>query len=227
MKRLALADLKVPALLVALSLVPVVGGLVRLNSLARGTPAGVDDSRFFAAPLPVLIHVVAASVYALLGAFQFSTGIRRRWPNWHKKLGLLLLSCALLTAATGLWMTVAYVIPQSLQGSLLYGVRLVVGAAMLVSIVKGWLCIVRRNISGHEAWMIRAYALAQGAGTQALLFLPLMLILGHEVLGFSRDVLMSLAWGINVVVAEWLIRRRAAAAPLHAASASRARALSG
>jgi len=56
--------------------------------------------------------------------------------------------------------------------------------------------------------MIRAYALAQGAGTQALLFLPLMLVLSGPVLGLTRDVLSSAAWAVNLVAAEWLIRRR-------------------
>ena len=57
------------------------------------------------------------------------------------------------------------------------------------------------------AWMIRAYALAQGAGTQALIFLPVMLISG-PVLGVTRDVLLSAAWVVNLVAAEWLILRR-------------------
>ena len=67
--------------------------------------------------------------------------------------------------------------------------------------------VVRRDIAQHEAWMIRAYALGQGAGTQAVLFLPLMLVAG-PVLGFTRDVLLSAAWALNIVTAEWIIRRR-------------------
>jgi hypothetical protein len=207
MIKLTRADFKVPALLVALSLVPVLGGLARLGSLSGGVPAGADDARFFAAPVPIVIHVVAATIYALLGAFQFSAGIRLRWRTWHRRAGVLLLVSAVLTGATGIWMTAAYAIPPSLQGPLLYGVRLLVGAAMLTSIVKGWVSIVRRDLAQHEAWMIRAYALAQGAGTQALMFLPVMLISG-PLLGASRDVLLSAAWVLNIVVAEWLIRRR-------------------
>jgi len=166
MIRLSTADFKVPALLLALSLVPILGGAARLKSLSEGVAVGGDDARFFAAPIPVVIHVVAATVYALLGAFQFSAGIRLRWRTWHRRAGVLLLGCALLTGATGIWMTAAYAIPQRLQGPLLYGVRLVVGVAMLTSIIKGWVSIVRRDLAQHEAWMIRAYALAQGAGTQ-------------------------------------------------------------
>lgn len=208
MNRLTRADFKAPALLVALSLVPILGGVARLKSLSDGTAVAADDARFFAAPLPVVLHVVAATIYALLGAFQFSTAIRLRWRAWHRRAGVLLLACALFTAATGIWMTAVYAIPHSLQGPLLYGVRLVVGVAMLTAIIKGWASIVRRDLAEHEAWMIRAYGLAQGAGTQALIFLPLMLITSGPVIGLTRDVLLSAAWVVNIVAAEWIIRRR-------------------
>ncbi|MFT6864468.1 MAG: hypothetical protein ACJAVK_003034, partial [Akkermansiaceae bacterium] len=55
--------------------------------------------------------------------------------------------------------------------------------------------------------MIRAYALGQGAGTQVLVSIPWLVTVG-EPSGFTRDVLMTLAWVINVFVAEWIIRRR-------------------
>jgi len=206
MTKLTPADFKVPALLLALSLVPILGGIVRLHSLYEGS-VSAEDARFSAAPIPIVIHVIAASIYAVLGAFQFSTPIRRRWPAWHRRGGLLLISCALLTGATGLWMTASYTIPSSLQGPLLYGVRLLVGVAMLTSVVKGWTSILGRDFAAHEAWMIRAYALAQGAGTQALLFLPLTLVRG-PVLGVTRDVLLSVAWLINLAVAELAIGRK-------------------
>ncbi len=183
------------------------GGIARLRSLSAGVAEGVEDARFFAAPVPVVIHVVAGTIYALLGAFQFSAGMRLRWRTWHRRAGLLLLGSAVLTGATGIWMTAAYAIPVNLQGPLLYGVRLLVGAAMLTSIVKGWVSIVRRDLAQHEAWMIRAYALAQGASTQALIVLPLMLMTSGPVIGLTREVLLSAAWVINIVVAEWIRRR--------------------
>ena len=55
--------------------------------------------------------------------------------------------------------------------------------------------------------MIRAYALGQGAGTQVLVLLPWMLVSGESG-GLTRDLLMSLAWTINVVVAESIISFR-------------------
>lgn len=205
--RLTKVDFKVPALLLALSVIPTIGGVVRLMSVAHDTLVTAENARFLNAPLPVSVHAVSATLYCLLGAFQFARGFRLRWATWHRRAGRVLALAGLSSGVTGLWMTASYEIPPSLQGALLYGVRLVVGAVMIVSIVIAWLSILRRQVGRHEAWMIRGYALGQGAGTQALVLLPWTLITG-ETGGLTRDLLMTLAWAINVVVAEIVIRRR-------------------
>ena len=56
--------------------------------------------------------------------------------------------------------------------------------------------------------MMRAYALGQGASTQAFVGITWMLISGTEATGFLRDVLMTSAWLINLSVTEYLIRGR-------------------
>jgi hypothetical protein len=151
--------------------------------------------------------VISATLFCLLGAFQFSAGFRRRWPGVHRSAGKLLALCGLLAGASGLWMTAFYPIPPSLQGPILYVVRLLVASAMVGAILVAWRTILRRNVPRHEAFMIRAYALGQGAGTQVLVLGPWMLLSGESG-GLTRDLLMTLAWLINVVVAELIIRSR-------------------
>lgn len=207
MRPLKRADFHVPAMLVALSVVPTFGGVARLSSVARDTTVTVDNARFLHAPIPVIVHVLSATLFSLLGAFQFSAGLRTRWPALHRKLGRLLALFGLVAGGSGLWMVATYPIPTNLQGPLLQVVRWVVGVAMVGSIAIAWSSILRRDVARHEAWMIRAYALGQGAGTQVLVLLPWMLISG-ETGGLTRDLLMTLSWAINVVVAELVIRRR-------------------
>lgn len=209
-RALTKADFKLPALLLALSAVPTLGGVVRLISVSGHAAATPDNARFLHAPLAVVLHVICATVYCLLGAFQFTTAFRLRWPGLHRRAGRVLALCGLMAGVTGLWMTVVYQIPPGLQGPLLFAVRLAVAIAMIASIVLGWRSILRRDVPRHEAFMIRAYALGQGAGTQVLVLLPWMLISG-EAGGLTRDLLMTLAWTINVAVAEWTIRGRRAA----------------
>jgi hypothetical protein len=199
------SELTWPVVFVVLSVMPALGGVARLHNLSA--PATLDNARFIAAPLPVIVHIVTATLYAMLGAFQFSAGLRRRWPAWHRRAGVVLTLCGLVTGLTGMWMAVGLDIPQRMQGPILMGVRLVVGAVTVAALVLAWVSIVRRDIPAHEAWMIRAYALAQGAATQALLLGPWILISG-ELVGVPRDLMMTLTWIINAGIAEALIRRR-------------------
>lgn len=205
MRKLSMKDFLVPALLLALSAIPMLGGVVRLTSLSA--PITAESARFVASPIPVVLHIVGGSLYCVLGAFLFSPALRLRWPRWHRRAGKLLALCGLSAALTGIWMAELYAIPHSLQGPILHVVRVIIGAAMATAIVLGWRSIVRRDVARHEAWMIRAYALGQGAGTQVLVTLPWIVVFG-EAVGPTRDLLLTLAWVINVVVAEWIIRRR-------------------
>ena len=68
----------VPASLVALAAIPVLGGVGRLVELLGGPEVLPTDARFAASPVPLVVHIVAAVGYALLGAFQFSARLRRR-----------------------------------------------------------------------------------------------------------------------------------------------------
>ena len=104
-------------------------------------------------------------------------------------------------------MTAFYTFPESLQGPLLFGVRILVSVAMMLCLLLGIVSVIKRRIAQHRAWMIRAYALGLGAGTQGFVMLPWVVTVG-EPNGLLRDVLMTLAWVINLVVAEWIIRKR-------------------
>ena len=205
MRKLTISDFKVPALLIVLSVVPTLGGIVRFMNLSGGGASAPDHARFAHAPGPIVLHVACGTLYCVLGAFQFTAAFRARWPRVHRGAGKLLALCGLAAAATGVWMTAAYRIPVDQQGPLLYGVRIAVGVAMIASILIGWSSILRRDVARHEAWMIRAYALGQGAGTQAFVLGPWTLMTGESG-GPTRDLLMTLAWLINVVVAELVIR---------------------
>jgi len=98
------------------------------------------------------------------------------------------------------------------DSDLLAGIRVVVVCAMLVSLVLGLATIRRRDFVRHRAWMIRGYALGMGAGTQVITLLPLTLVAGTPG-PFPRALGMGAAWAINVVVAEWVIRRPARRRP--------------
>ena len=60
------------AALLLLSTFPLVAGAFRLSQLAGGAAITPANARFFASPLPV-VHIVSASVYAILGRSSLRT----------------------------------------------------------------------------------------------------------------------------------------------------------
>jgi uncharacterized membrane protein len=197
-----------PAALILLSLCPLTFGAIRLNELASSAEITPANARFFASPLPVILHIVGASVYALLGAFQFVSRLWRRGIGWHRWVGRILVPCGLLVGLSGLWMTLFYPRPEGVS-DLLYGLRLLFGSGMVLSVVLGYAAIRRRDIIQHRAWMTRAYAIGLGAGTQVLTGMVGELIAGPPT-ELGNALLMGAGWVINLAVAEWAIRKRSA-----------------
>ncbi len=194
------------SMLIALSLIPVLAGVVRLGELATGAQITIENARFFEAPIPVALHIVSATIYCILGAFQFLPSIRRNNPILHKKSGRLLIICGLVSAVTGLWMTQFYA-GTEYNSLALYWLRMLVGVTMISAICLGFAAILRRDFIHHSAWMTRAYALGLGAGTQVLTGLPLIIFqLGSDTTVFIH---MAAGWTINFIVAEWIIHKRA------------------
>jgi uncharacterized membrane protein len=188
----------VPTGLIVLSIVPMIGGAIRVADLTGG-PVTPDNARFFAMPLPVLLHIFTATPFLLLGALQFT----RRRGRRHRFAGRVAVPCGLVAGLTGLWMTLSYQIPESV---LLAGFRLVFGSAMVVFLGLGFTAIRRRDFTRHRAWMIRGYALGMGAGTQvltSLLWSPIDSSPGPV----TRALLLGAGWVINLAVAERAIRR--------------------
>lgn len=201
--RKARAEWRAPAGLILLSLIPLLFGIARLNELASGAEITTANARFFASPSPVVIHIIAAAIYALLGAFQFVSRLWKGGNSWHRWAGRLLVPVGLLVGLSGLWMTIFY--PRT--DNLLTMFRLFFGFGMVLSIILGFISIRRRDILQHRAWMTRAYAIGLGAGTQVLTGMVGALVLGRPN-EFENALLMGSAWVINLAVAELFIRRR-------------------
>jgi len=193
----------VPFALIALALIPAIAGTLRLVELAGGPHLMPANPRASASPAPVIVHIVSALTYAILGAFQFSAGLRRRRPDWHRRAGRLLVALGLAVAASALWMTQFYP-RQPGTGDLTYLFRLAFGSGLAASLILGLTAIRHGDVTRHRAWMTRAYALALGAGTQAF-----TQGLGEPIFGTSETsnaFLLGAGWVINLAVAEYVIR---------------------
>ncbi len=190
-----------PTALIVFGLIPIAANGLRRVAMA----VGAEGSAFGEGggmPLPVVLHVLGATVFVVLGALQFSADFRRRRPRWHRIAGRVAIVGALLAAASGLWLAF---VSLSTSSGLLFTFRLLAASGLAVSIVLGFLGIRHRRVAAHRAWMIRAFALGLGAATQVF-----TLGFGEQLFGkgeLSIALLNGTGWAINLAVAEWAIRR--------------------
>ncbi|WP_207024797.1 DUF2306 domain-containing protein [Phycicoccus sp. DTK01] len=190
--------------LLALVAIPAVAGSLRLLELAGGPLLLPANPRMTASPVPVVVHVLSAVPYAVLGASQFSSTLRRRHPHWHRTAGKAVVVLGLLVALSGMWMTLFYA-RQPGTGELSFLFRLLFGSALTACIALGFAAIRRGDTPTHRAWMTRGYAIALAAGTQTL-----TLAVGPALFGpgaLTKDLSLGAAWLINVAVAEVVIHR--------------------
>ncbi|WP_265520160.1 DUF2306 domain-containing protein [Oerskovia flava] len=157
------------------------------------------------------VHVVSASIALVIGPVQFLRRLRERHPRLHRAGGRVYLTAVVVAAAAALLLA-----PWNTAGLVgLFGFG-TLGVLWLVTAVRAYRAIRRGDVRSHQAWVMRSYALTF-AGPTLRLWLA-VLILGQVALGGATDeeavfaaayaVVPFLCWLPNLVVAEWLIRRR-------------------
>ena len=172
--------------------------------------AGNYDGR----PVFVLIafyaHIVAGGLALVVGPLQFWRGLRDRHRTAHRVLGRVYLGAVVLGGLSGL--VLATVSEAGLAGFFGFGALAVL---WLTSAWQAYRAIRRRDVAGHRAWMMRNFALTYAAVTLRLwlgLLITVQLLPGGGDAGAAfanaYSVVPFLAWLPNLVVAEWLIRRR-------------------
>ena len=193
----------VPAALIALVTIPVIAGILRLVELSGGAAKMPPDPRFNASPIPVVVHIVSAIVFATVGAFQFVPRLRRR-RAWHRRAGRVVVVAGLGVALSALWLNQFFPRAHATR-DIVYPLRWLFGVALVVTLVLGFRAVRRRDFARHRVWMIRSFAIALVAGTQVF-----TLWFGGAIFG-TGDVVQALmiigAWAINLTVADWVIRR--------------------
>jgi uncharacterized membrane protein len=190
---------------VGLALFGILPGLARLLiALAGGDPEAAQGSDTGASRLLPIVHGASGTLFAVLGAFQFPTALRRGHRTWHRRTGRLLVPLGLMAAVSAIWLTLFYPHLHD-SGALLSVFRVIFASALAASIVVAFTAIRRREIARHREWMMRAYALSLGAATQIFTLGFGQAIFGDNVT--STALLTGAAWVINLAIAEWVIRR--------------------
>lgn len=189
--------------LLALLFIPLSAGVLRLVQVAGGPDLMPADDRFAGVPTVLVIHIVSSACFALLGIGQFMTRSRRRHLTWHRRTGRVLIVVGLAVVWSALWLTLRYPTHPG-TGPILFVSRLVVSVVEGSFLLLGVAAIRRGDVTSHRAWMVRAYALALGAGTQV--FTEGLTEAAGGVGIVSGDLAKLAGWVINLAAAEVVLR---------------------
>lgn len=159
------------------------------------------------------IHIVSAGLALAVGPFQFVKAIRRRFPVAHRWAGRVYVASIAFGAPSGLVM--AFFSSAAFVGLFGFGTLAVLWGW---TTWRGYRAIRARDVAGHQAWMIRSFALTFAAPTLRLWFgtlIGVQLLMGRaseisvdEITGIAYAAVPFLCWMPNIVVAELMIRRR-------------------
>jgi hypothetical protein len=154
-------------------------------------------------PWRILFHVAASLVALALGPWQFIPALRRR-KALHRGIGFVYFLAVFVGGVSGMF--TAFIA----QGGLVSRVGFVVLSLLwIISAIAALRSIKRGDYRSHEAWAIRSFALTFSAVT-----IRLQLGAGFAAGQRFEDFYWMLSWTCwvpNLIVAEWLIRRRPAA----------------
>ena len=145
--------------------------------------------------------------FCFFGIFQFIPTIRKRSLSRHKTLGAVVVISGELSSLTDVWLAHYYDFPKELQGELLYWSRLIIGPLMALFIIQSLVVLRKKSFSSHGKYMLRAYAIAQGASTQTFFSILWGLLTVYKLEGNNRDILMLSSWFFNMILIELFIHK--------------------
>jgi len=163
----------------------------------------------------LFIHAFSSGVALILGPFQFLSGLRNRRPTLHRWMGRIYLTAILIGGLS------AFIIAPGLISGLVGEIGLMTLATLwLWTGLMAYINIRAGNVEVHRDWMTRNYALTF-AGVMLRLWLGILIGTQLPFLAtkYANDfhnlfvevyrVVMWLSWVPNLVIAEWIIQRRA------------------
>ena len=152
---------------------------------------------FLAHATGIYIHVFAAIVALVLGPFQFSTRLRKKYTGLHRWLGRAYLGVGVLAGGlSGLYMSqYAFGGPVAKLGFA------VLAVLWIYTGLRAYLAVRHGAIEMHRKWMVRNFSLTFAAVTLRL-YLPISMATGVDF-AIAYSIIAWLCWVPNVVFAEW------------------------
>ncbi|WP_152397403.1 DUF2306 domain-containing protein [Paenibacillus guangzhouensis] len=152
--------------------------------------------------LPVMmVHIVAACIAMLAGAVNFSNLILTRYRSFHRANGYLYVIAVILVDITS-----GYMAPYATGGKMNSMAFNFINFIWLIMTIAAVVFIKRKQLAKHRKWMIRSYVFCY-----TNLFIHLISFLASKGVGLpyvtSYTIGVYGAIVINILLAEWIIRR--------------------
>jgi uncharacterized membrane protein len=173
----------------------------------------VADEHFSRYIVPLRLHIAGGIGALLAGPLQFSERLRARALNVHRWLGRFYLLEVGLGSIAGLAM--ALVSDQGMPTHLGFGTLAIL---WFLTGLQAYRMVRRGNIIAHRQWMVRNFALTLAAVTLRN-YLPLLLFVLHWSFRSSYITVSWLCWVPNLLIAEWMVRKRASSGDVDMAKA--------
>lgn len=183
--------------------IPVMLAAINLVQIPLGD-LPEDSRRLASVPVSLFLHSLAGVLFGVLGPLQLIRALRRRFGTVHRLTGRVFVLAGAGLALSGLSLLLQV---ESVATGLLDAARGVFSLALLTSLALGVAAARAHDMLAHRAWMIRAYAVGMGTGTVALVMYPIYLITGAPLMGLAADIMVVGMWLLNIVLAEWVVRR--------------------
>lgn len=181
------------------------------NILDGTVPDDEYAKRFVAHPWLGYLHIAPGVIYLLGAPLQLSRRFRTRHYTVHRRLGRVLLTCALISGVFAL----AFGLPYPWGGTSEATATAVFGTWFLACLVLAFRAIRSDNVPQHRRWMIRAFAVGIGIGTIRI-WVGIFTGFQQAASGGTAEPMPDagtfglafwLAFAMHVAAGEWWLRR--------------------
>ena len=181
------------------------------NILDGTMPDNDFAERYIDHPWRGYLHIAPGIVYLLGAPLQLSRRFRTRHYDVHRRLGRVLLTCALVS---GLF-AILFGVPFSWGRDAESAAAVVFGTWFLACLLLAFRAIRSDNVPQHRRWMIRAFAVGIGIGTIRIwvgIFEGIEQGMSGGTTSAAPDhtmfgVAFWLAFTMHVAIGEWWLRR--------------------
>jgi len=171
-------------------------GFVKLKLMLNSTISSLWYTMLY-------IHIIFSVLALVIGPFTLFSKFREKNIKLHRTMGRIYMMGILFGGTSGLYL--AFHATGGVMSQLGFGL---LSICWLFTASQALANIKHKKIDTHEKWMIRNYSLTFAAVTLRIWLAIFTGLFGVHLFEISYTVIAWLCWVPNLIIAEWLIKRK-------------------